>query len=384
MKIRIALFAALFFLAASNIYAQHHGRHHGPRLLDAIDEMGEDLQLSNQQQAQLETLKKDMEADMQALHEQDFEDHAAKREAFHNTMASYKEKVNEILTDEQETMLKEKRKERMHKRHEQMKNVDKEEMRAALRAHHDQEVLPVLLAKRAEFDKELSTDDRAKIAELRAKFKIKKAEHRAKREEMRKRMKEDGEKHPHHHREHRGHGPKTDDPDHQALKALLDKYDAELTAVMESLAPQQEQWKKERDAILQKFMPEDAPAKREGRHLGKFGHKAMKKGHFLLLDPNATPSIINSKTTVINAIKAYPNPASSNITLSYELLQDGNVKIELRNESGGTIKVLEEARKKSGAQQLNIDVSSLRDGVYYIAIISGGGQSIVKTVIAKQ
>ena len=384
MKIRIALFAALLFFAASNVQAQHHGRHHGPRLLDAIDEMSEDLQLSNQQLSQLETLKEGMEAEMQTLHEQDFNDHAAKREAYHNMMTSYKEKVNKILTDEQEAILKEKRKERMHKRHEQMKNVDKEGMKEALRAHHEQEVLPVLLAKRAEFDQELSADDRAKIAELRAKFEIKKAEHKAKRDEMRKKMKEDGEKHPRHHREHKGHGPKTDDPDHQALKALLDKYDTELTNIMESLAPKHEQWKKERDAILQEFMPEDTPAKREGRHLGKFGHRAMKKGHFLLLNPNTTPSTINSKATVVNTAKAYPNPASNNITLSYKLLQEGNVKIELRNESGGTVKVLEDTRKKTGTQQLNVDVSGLRDGVYYIAIISGGEQSIVKTVIAKQ
>ncbi|MCG8327622.1 MAG: hypothetical protein MI974_08050 [Chitinophagales bacterium] len=106
MEIRIALFAALFFLAASNMYAQQRST----RLLDAINEMSEDLQLSDQQQAQLETLKAEMNADMQALNEQDFEDRSAKREAFQNAMAPYKERVNEILTDEQKAMLKEKRK----------------------------------------------------------------------------------------------------------------------------------------------------------------------------------------------------------------------------------------------------------------------------------
>lgn len=384
MKIRMVLFAALLLLAASNVQAQHHGRPHGPGLFGAIDEMSEALNLTESQQSQLQTLKEQMDAEMKTLHDQDFEDKDARREAFHQTMTSYKEKVDAILTDEQESLLKAKRKEAGQKRREQMEKIDRQGLKDALMKHHEEEVLPVLLAKRAEFEKELSAEDQAKLAELRTNFDAKRAAHKAKREEMRQQMKEKGERPPHPPKgDHRAHGAKADDPDHQAVKALVEKYDAQLTAVMEELAPQQESWKKEREAILQQFAPEGAPEKGKGRHHGKFGHKGMNKAHFLLLDPNATPATTD-KASVVTAAKAYPNPASSEMTLSYELKQAGTVKIELRNESGGTVKVLENTSKAAGTQQLNVDVSGLRDGVYYLAIISGGQQSVVKAIVAKQ
>jgi len=392
MKTRIAIIAFALFLSGIALQAQpHHGRHHGPGILGNLEQMQEELDLTANQVEQLEALKVEMDKEKEALKSQEFEDHHARREAFHEMMESYKDQVDNILTEEQKNTLKEKRKER-HKAHrEQMEKVDKKGMRAALRQHQETKVKPVLLEQRAKLEAKISAEDKQALAELRTKFAAKKAEMKAKRKEMKgkhKQMKKQGERAERPHHRHKQHGERMkNDPDHQALMALAEKYEEDIDALMQEIEPQHKQWQEEKKAIIEEYMPKDAEHpqwKADKHHKNRIhGHRGMRKGHFLLMDPNDTSQEAVQATT-IKAAQVFPNPASSRMTLSYELLEDGKVTVELRGESGGTAKVLDEGFKPAGAQRLEIDASTLNNGVYYIAISSGKQQATVKVIVAKQ
>ena len=111
--------------------------------------------------------------------------------------------------------------------------------------------------------------------------------------------------------------------------------------------------------------------------------KEMRKGHFLLLDPNA-PSEAPTKAAVTTNVNVYPNPAANRMTLDYTLLKGGNVRIELRDKEGNLVKVVEESQKAAGDYSLPVDATTLQDGVYYLTIISQGQRTAQKVVVAKQ
>lgn len=171
---------------------------------------------------------------------------------------------------------------------------------------------------------------------------------------------------------------------------------------MEEVKEEREQWRQDMRAIHEKYAPEpeegrgkkedgkkgkgDKPMNPEGRHPHKGMHpygKGMKMGHFLLLDPNVTAEAPAEAAVTAN-VKAYPNPAANLVTLEYTLLKAGNVRIELRDKEGALVKVVEEGPKAAGDYSLPVDATPLRDGIYYLTIVSQGQKTAQKVVVAKQ
>jgi hypothetical protein len=409
MKTRILLLIGALIFAGLSLQAQHKGPHHRPHkgggLFEMINQSKEELQLTPEQETALGNLEVESKAEMEALKAQEFDSREEKHQAFRAMKQSHKEKVDAILTDEQHAILKANRKEKIKAHHEMMQKVDKKKLRAELKQYQQENIEPVMLEKRAALEEVISEEDKATLASLRPKFEARKQDMKQKHKEMKEKRKEmkkectenkeeckkkcEGKGKGAMHEGHQGrkHHASSDDPDVKALRSLAEKYETEIDALLEPLADLRKQWEADKKAIMERYLPEGAEPM-DGK-LHKFmsprkeGMAGKHHGHFLLLDPNkATANNIEAAEIISNA-KIFPNPASSEMTLSYELQTEGWVQLELKDEDGRLVKALEEGNKAAGTQQLLIDVSGLRNGVYYISILSQGKQSVVQAVVAK-
>ena len=384
------LMGALFFLSTTLSAQPHRGHRAGP--FQALEQWKTELNLTEAQQAQLEALKPAFEKSLADLKDKEFDSPEAHKEAFHGLMQEYKTSIGQILTEEQKAMLEAKRAERREGRQDRMKKVDKKGLHQEMKAYRDQNIHPVMLQQRAKLEQKISAEDKALIAKLRNQFE-------ANRQEM-----EQLKQNPGHSREdfqalREGHKE-----ERAALKGLVEKYDKEIDALLTEVKGQQGQWHKDMQAIHEKYAPgrEEGPSKKgEGRrgkgekqmrHPGHHPHpgmhpdgdgKEMRKGHFLLLDPNA-PAEAPTKAAVTTNVNVYPNPAANRMTLDYTLLKAGNVRIELRDKEGNLVKVVEESQKTAGDYSLPVDATTLQDGVYYLTIVSQGQRTAQKVVVAKQ
>jgi hypothetical protein len=382
MKTRSVLFILALFMTSMGLQAQSkHHHHRGAGLFGAIENAKADLNLTEDQAAQLDELKANFDQEKQALKDQEFENGEDHRQAAKTLNKKYRDQIHEILTDEQVSILKEKRKSQAKEKHERIPSEDRKKLKAELKQYHDSNIKPVMLEARKDFDEKISAADKEELADLRARFAAKKE---ARKQEF-KEQKANSKEGKHQKRHGRHHNIDKDNPDHQALKALVDKYDAEIEEALSSLKPAHDQWDAERKAIISKYMPEVDGDKSHGfdGHGLKRKMPGMRKGHFLLMDPNDVTTTALPVTSVIENAKAYPNPASNQLTLSYTLLTDSEVVVEWQNEQGRSAQVLENTFKTAGEYELTIDVSSYRDGVHYINLICDGQRTVVKALIAK-
>jgi len=91
---------------------------------------------------------------------------------------------------------------------------------------------------------------------------------------------------------------------------------------------------------------------------------------------NATPVIKN----LINSVKAYPNPASSELTVSFDLSAANDVTVTLTNMVGQTVAVQTVNNVSNGIATFN--TTSLPEGVYIYTLVANGTRSIGQVVVA--
>ncbi|MBK9730196.1 MAG: T9SS type A sorting domain-containing protein [Chitinophagaceae bacterium] len=84
----------------------------------------------------------------------------------------------------------------------------------------------------------------------------------------------------------------------------------------------------------------------------------------------------------LNGVKLYPNPATDQFDVAFDLKQAENLTIELVDVSGKLIKQLN-SNYKSGFNQVNIAANTLLNGIYFLHIKGDGFSYATKLVIAK-
>jgi hypothetical protein len=72
----------------------------------------------------------------------------------------------------------------------------------------------------------------------------------------------------------------------------------------------------------------------------------------------------------INIFNISPNPSSDLISIEYNLLNTGNVKIEIFNENFNKVKSLDIGNISNGIQSTKINIEDLSSGVYFIKLIT--------------
>jgi hypothetical protein len=79
-------------------------------------------------------------------------------------------------------------------------------------------------------------------------------------------------------------------------------------------------------------------------------------------------------------LRAYPNPTSKSITVSYEL--QNPAKAEIFNVTGQKMKELMISPVLLGKKEIKIDLENLKDGVYYLKFTSEGRHQTIKFCVS--
>lgn len=82
-------------------------------------------------------------------------------------------------------------------------------------------------------------------------------------------------------------------------------------------------------------------------------------------------------------MRVYPNPATLNITVSYLIPSDANVKLSIQNTLGETVQYLIEEFTSSGDHKKEFNISNLQSGLYIISLKVGENITYVKLIVNK-
>jgi photosystem II stability/assembly factor-like uncharacterized protein len=79
----------------------------------------------------------------------------------------------------------------------------------------------------------------------------------------------------------------------------------------------------------------------------------------------------------------YPNPFNPTTTISYSLPSSSNVKLNVYNTLGQSIKTLESGYKTAGNYSVNFNASALPSGIYFYKLEAGSFSQIKKMILIK-
>lgn len=83
-------------------------------------------------------------------------------------------------------------------------------------------------------------------------------------------------------------------------------------------------------------------------------------------------------------LKVFPNPASNEVTISIQAIEEGDITLSLTDINGKSIETLFSGEMEKGQRKsIDKDLSGLSEGVYMIRLLSGSSLKIEKLVIKK-
>jgi hypothetical protein len=417
---RMIIGALLIATASTSLMAQR-----GQRGIP-IEKMKESLELTDAQMQQLEAIQLESREQMEALRAKEFKDMETRRNAMLEIRESSRQKVEAILTQSQQQKmeaLEAERKERFEERREkrqverkEMMKERKEKMKARhteAKAYRAENIRPVMQEQRTKLDESISKKDKKKINELRAFFKTQKENRIA----QMKAAKEKGERPG---KEEMEAWKEAHEKSAEVIEAreLAEKYAKDIEALMSEIEGKRGEWESDMKEIMK---PEEGTLGKERmrhpRHMKRHDgdkanpheyedHERFKghKGHrgkrgmrgetkenrqmhrhvrFLMMDPNAPDDgmVGQPQSSTIKEMSVYPNPASNDVNLSFELGSDSKTRIELRDESGNLVKTFKDQNFKSGEVTSRLDLTDIQTGVYYVVIITEDGSKQTSQVI---
>ncbi|MGZ6416714.1 MAG: T9SS type A sorting domain-containing protein, partial [Bacteroidia bacterium] len=102
-----------------------------------------------------------------------------------------------------------------------------------------------------------------------------------------------------------------------------------------------------------------------------------------IIPNNTLATGINETSNSIQNTMLFPNPATQNTTLLFNLKNTGEIKITLFDITGKEMMLIADEEMQKGNQQININTSKLSAGIYICKVQSDGGERLLKLVIAK-
>ncbi|MCP4633129.1 MAG: T9SS type A sorting domain-containing protein, partial [candidate division Zixibacteria bacterium] len=67
----------------------------------------------------------------------------------------------------------------------------------------------------------------------------------------------------------------------------------------------------------------------------------------------------------------YPNPFNATTTISFDIVQEGDVNLSVYNLTGQKVETLIESRMQAGQHSINWDASVYSSGVYFYKLTTG-------------
>lgn len=93
--------------------------------------------------------------------------------------------------------------------------------------------------------------------------------------------------------------------------------------------------------------------------------------------------IDNISKNDLSLFKAFPNPANTEVTVSYSLSKASSVNIEIYDINGKLVKTISERNAEAGQHNTKIDVSALEAGVYMYGVKTDGAKLFSKFTVTK-
>ncbi len=113
-------------------------------------------------------------------------------------------------------------------------------------------------------------------------------------------------------------------------------------------------------------------------YAASFGRGLFKSNSFVGI--NEWPE---SSTIARTEISVYPNPASTSITISYELENNKTGTIAIYDLNSRLFKTIELQNKISGMQEITIDCMNFKQGTYFLNFVSGDKSAFAKFIVLK-
>ncbi len=95
-----------------------------------------------------------------------------------------------------------------------------------------------------------------------------------------------------------------------------------------------------------------------------------------------TNSLAEADFAQVESLSNYPNPAAYNTVIRFNT-SGGNIKIRLFDSTGKEIAILSEGHFARGQHEVNVNVESFTNGMYYYQLQSGSKQMMKSMVIAR-
>lgn len=283
-----------------------------------------------------------------------------------------------------------------HKRH------HNPEMRKAMQAYAQENVLPVMQAQRQKLDANLNLSEKQAVTEIRAELKTLKEEAKTMRQQMHKADAEPTEAQREQMYAHR-----------KAMRLLMnraweiaDNHETDIQTLMAEIKPQAENWKQEMRSIAEQYRPEDAPERQdrtdrlarpegmqkgEGRPQGADRdhgrrHKGSQRGagmmdmrspvRFLLWDGSS--KVVEDAN---EQLEIFPNPSRNANEVRLRLEEAGNVQIKLLDKDGNLIRTVVNENMTEGVHTQRIDLQTLEPGLYFYQITTPKGTRSRKIIL---
>jgi len=290
----------------------------------------------------------------------------------------------EVLTPTQLATYQELRKHRKgHKGHKYHKQGHHKKHRIK-----DEEVRSYLIEMRTDFDTNLSETDKSTLEELRAEMHKAKKHKRAfkknwdsKSEEEKQACKANWKK-----------GIAVWKRNHKTLRQLKDKYEEELDALFEEHTAFFEAKRKEQKQRFEKASEQES-GKMKSTHCTFLRNKfdpdsgydfRHRREAFLLMQPDIPVKLSPIQEEIATStLSISPNPASTMATLSYGIPSARKVRIELRDEQGRLVQVIENQNLDAGEYQKTLSTAALSSRLYLVSLWDGVELISEKLIVQK-
>jgi Spy/CpxP family protein refolding chaperone len=359
-------------LASLPLSAQNDEGRQGDRIKgDRMEQMRQDLNLSDTQVEQITAIHKQYRPERKALKYAELKDPAL--EARRKQMREEEQAaVKAVLTPEQQARFDALKAQRHAGHH------GHAEMNPAQRQLFHEQVLPLMQAQRLKLESALSAADKATVDRLRDALADMRAAHKDAKGGKRKLDTPPTE-------EDRARMAEFHKQRHAIMEeaaAVANRYTTQIQQLHEEVKPQLERLRAEIAALATTASHDDRgtaaahrPHSDGPRHGGK---QQMEAARFLLMDPARTPGQGRARSEKAEQIRleVFPNPAVTRATLRYKLEQAGTTKVELIDGTGKVLRVLQEGQAAAGEHFIDLETTDLPAGTYYFRITDGQGPKV--------
>jgi hypothetical protein len=247
------------------------------------------------------------------------------------------------------------------------------EMRKEIQEYARQNVMPIMRQQRLKLDASLSAEEKNTIAIIREELKAERKAMHQKRKEFKK-MKENGSFDEQKARSEMKPIREKHKANMEKLRAIAEKYEAQIIKLREEIKPQIDTWKSEVEKIATKYV-DNEEIDFVKHKIGK--HWRMKGAGFLLL-PTEEPKR-KGREEAENA-EIYPNPAQETQQLKIKLKEAGLVRIDIYDRSGNRVQTVFEGNKTAGEHLFEVNTSRLATGNYTYQISTPTDKTTKKLV----